>query len=208
MKPRQDLIEFAKEAMARHETMQAATRREQSSAPAVEIRRTSIEMEPPKGFADTPQKSRKPLDQVQQLTEVRRALQIHSRSEDDDVYVGVGPYGNLWDALVSGDLTVVDIDGRLADPSDPDDTGWMLIDSGENLYLLCEITNGDISAASLEIGTSSALCSFSSYTQSSFRVPLARGETVDSNVVVVTLHEGELVANFEVISGKSAKYAR
>lgn len=137
------------------------------------------------------------------------ALKIHSLTDESgNVSVGVGPYGNLWDALVSGDLTVVSITGRLTDPSDEGDAGWLAIDSGENLYLLCEITDGDISDASLEIGTSSALCEFSSYVQSSFRVPLARGETIDGDVVVVAMHEGELVADFTIINSKLAKYAR
>jgi hypothetical protein len=118
--------------------------------------------------------------------------------------VGVGPYGNLWDALVSGDITVVSIDGRLSDPSNPGDSGWMSIGDGDNLYLKCTVTEGDISEATLEIGTSSDLCEFSDYTQTSFRVILAQavGDTV------IPLHEGELVSFFDIINGKLAKYAR
>jgi hypothetical protein len=136
------------------------------------------------------------------------ALKIHSRTQEGTTYVGVGPYGNLWDAKVASDLTVAAITGRLADPGDPDDSGWMAISSGENLYLLCTITNGDIVSASLETGSSSPLVEFSDYTQTSFRVILARGETVDGATVVVPMHEGELVANGEIINGKWAKYAR
>ena len=136
------------------------------------------------------------------------ALKIHSRTQEGTTYVGVGPFGNLWDAKVAGDLTVVTIDGRLADPGNSEDSGWMTITAGDNLYLLGSIADGDISAASLEIGSSSALCEFSGYAQTSFRVILARGETVDGKVVVVPMHEGELVTNFEIITGKLAKYAR
>ena len=137
------------------------------------------------------------------------ALKIHSiNDEDGDCFVGVGPYGNLWDALVGGDLTVVSIDGRLSNPSNPGDSGWMSIGSGDNLYLKCEITDGDISEASLEIGSSSDLCEFSDYTQTRFRVVLARGESIGGAVVAVAMREGELVADATIINSKWAKYVR
>lgn len=54
--PSEDLREFAKISLERHEMMQAATRREAANNRDVEIKRTYVEMAPPKGFADPPQK--------------------------------------------------------------------------------------------------------------------------------------------------------
>lgn len=142
-------------------------------------------------------------------TSNRFALKVYSRTDEDaNLFAGIAPYGNLWDALVSGDLTVVTIDGRLTDPTDPDDTGWLEMTDGDNLYLYCTLTDGDIDSATLEVGSSSALCEFSGYVQTAFRVVLAYAQTIDTQVVVIPMHEGELVANFEIINSKLAKYAR
>lgn len=136
----------------------------------------------------------------------RIALQIHSKTEGKTAYVGVGPYGNLWDAKVAGELTVVSIDGRLTNPENPNDGGWLALNAGENLYLKGTIVEGDVSEASLEIGESSALVEFSDYTQTSFRILLARGESINGNTVAVPLREGELIVNSTIINGKWAKY--
>lgn len=51
-----DLREFAKDSLNRHETMQAASRREGATTNSHEVRRTFVETSAPKAFANPPQK--------------------------------------------------------------------------------------------------------------------------------------------------------
>jgi len=208
--PKQELADFARR-IARENRHAAALERQRETSRGTPIRDVQVHRstisQPSTPFpkSSSPGRSSRPQDPPA----ANIALKIHSRTDDsDNLYVGVGPFGNLWDALVSGELTVVEIDGRLVDPSDADDGGWMGIDVGDNLYLECEVTNGDISSASLVIGSSDPLCEFDDYTQTLFRVILARGEMLGSSPVVVPMHEGELVSFFDVIDSKLAKYAR
>lgn len=61
--PLDDLASFASDSIRRHEDMQAATRRLVANAPAVETKRTFVEMSPPKSFA-TPPSGNKPVKEI------------------------------------------------------------------------------------------------------------------------------------------------
>jgi hypothetical protein len=139
------------------------------------------------------------------------AWKIHSGfSAGGQLVMGVGPFGALYDTPADGgDLVEVEVDGRLDDPDDMGDAGWFAAAGGDYLILLCNVADGDITTASIaKVSGAPTLIEFSSYTQTLFRVPLAKVETIDGKEVVVPLHEGELVTFFEIARAKLAKYAR
>lgn len=62
LNPLDDLKDFAKDSLRRHEDMRAAIRRETAGIKPVEVRRSYVELPAPKGFADPPAKFPKQQD--------------------------------------------------------------------------------------------------------------------------------------------------
>lgn len=137
------------------------------------------------------------------------SFKIHSGyNTGGGLVMGVGPYGSLYDTPAAGGALVeVTVDGRLTDPDDMADGGWFTAAAGDFLILLCTVSEGDIDPATIaKVSAAPTLVEFSDYTQTLFRVPLAKVVTIGGKATVVPLREGDLVAAPTVIDCKWAKY--